>query len=162
MGATTLVDRIQAVLDKKSNRVVGRLMKDVDLFDGIKEVCRRFDIQAAQFQCIGSLTHATYVQLEKTSDGGLQYSPKIVSDTEVELLNGTGFVGYDLNGEIDVHFHGMFVDCNKQICGGHFLDGENPVAITIEFILLPIEDVELKRGPDQLTNIPVFQFAEKE
>ncbi|GGA18847.1 PPC domain-containing DNA-binding protein [Psychrobacillus lasiicapitis] len=157
-----MVDRIEAVLDKKSNRVVGRLMKDVDLFGGIKEVCRRFDIQAAQFQCIGSLRHATYVQLEKTSEGVLQYTPKIVSDTEVELLNGTGFVGYDLNDELDVHFHGMFVDCHKQIYGGHFLDGENPVAITIEFILLPVENVELKRGPDQLTNIPVFQFAEKE
>lgn len=161
MEATTLADRIQAVMDKKSKRVVGRLTKNVDLLAGFKEVCRKFNIDAAQIQCIGSLTYATYVQLEKTSEGTLQYTSKIVSETEVELLNGTGFVGYDLNGELDVHFHGVFVDCHGQIKGGHFLEGENPVAITIEFILLPIEGVDLKRGPDQLTKIPVFQFAEK-
>ncbi|WP_342600326.1 PPC domain-containing DNA-binding protein [Psychrobacillus sp. FSL H8-0483] len=155
-------DRIQAVLDTSSNRIVGRLMKDVDLFGGIKEVCRRFDIEAAQFQCIGSLSYATYVQLEKTKKGVLQYSPKIVTDTEVELLNGNGFVGYGLDGELDIHFHGMFVDCNQHISGGHFLDGENPVAITVEFILLPIEGVQLKRGPDPFFNLPVFQFSKKE
>ncbi len=162
MEVTTLADRIQAVLDKDSKRIVGRFMKDIDLFGGIKEVCRKFDIHAAQFQCIGSLTYATYVQLEKTTDGVLQYSEKIVSDSEVELLNGTGFVGYDVDGQLDVHFHGMFVDCNQQISGGHFLDGENPVAITIEFILFPLTDVELKRGPDKLMKLPVFQFSNKE
>ncbi|WP_240793336.1 PCC domain-containing protein [Psychrobacillus vulpis] len=157
-----MADRIQAVLDKESSRIVGRFMKDVDLFGGIKEVCKRFDLEAAQFQCIGSLSHATYVQLEKTSEGVLQYSKKIISDSPVELLSGTGFVGLGSDGELDVHFHGMFVDCHQQISGGHFLDGENPVAITIEFILFPLKDIELKRGNDLYSNLPVFQFSMKE
>lgn len=161
MEGITLVDRIQAVLDKASNRIVGRFMKDVDLFQGMKEVCKRFDVQAAQFQCMGSLTYATFVQMEKTDEGVLQYSSKIVSDTEVELLSGTGFVGHGIDGELDIHFHGLFVDCNRQINGGHFLEGENPVAITVEFILYPLSDVKMQRGPDPLMNLPVFQFSEK-
>lgn len=155
-------NRVQAVMDKQSNRITGRLSQGVDLFEGIREACQRFNIEAAQFNCIGSLAYATYVQLEKTNAGILQYSPKIISDTEVELLSGTGFVGVDLDGEMDIHFHGMFVDCKQQISGGHFIKGENPVAITIEYILLPLEGVELKRGPDSYSNLPVFQFSEKE
>ncbi|MER2262241.1 MAG: PPC domain-containing DNA-binding protein [Psychrobacillus sp.] len=155
-------NRVQAVLDKQSNRVTGRLSRGVDLFEGIKEACERFDIKAAQFNCIGSLTYATYVQLEKTNEGVLQYSPKIKSETEVELLSGTGFVGLGLDGKLDIHFHGMFVDCNLQISGGHFIEGGNPVAITIEYILLTLEDVELRRGPDAYSNLPVFQFSERE
>ncbi len=162
MEVIALVNGIQAVLDKKSNRIAGRLSKGVDLFQGIKEVCKKYGYQAAQFQCLGSLEYATYVQLEKTAEGKLQYSSKIKSDTEVELLSGTGFVGLDLFGELDVHFHGMFVDCNQHISGGHFLEGENPVAITIEFILFPLEDIDLKRGPDEITQLPIFQFREKE
>ena len=162
MEVIALANGIQAVLDKNSNRIAGRLAKGVDLFGGMKEVCNRYGIKAAQFQCMGSLEYATYVQLEKTAEGKLQYSSKIKSDSEVELLTGTGFVGLNANDELDVHFHGMFVDCNQQISGGHFLEGENPVAITIEFILFPLEGIELKRGPDEITKLPIFQFKEKE
>ncbi len=158
MGATTLDNRIQAVRDEKSNRIIGRLMKDVDFFQGIKEVCRLFSVQAAQFQCIGSLQYATYVQLDQQSDGSLVYSEKVKTDTPVELLSGTGFVGLDMEEELEVHFHGMFVDCNKNLNGGHFLDGENPVAVTVEFLLLPLNNVRMQREVDEIWGIPVFQF----
>lgn len=158
MGATALGETIQAVYDETTHRIVGRLTKDVDLFGGMKEVCRKFNVQAAQFQCMGSLAHATYCQPEQTSDGELRYSPKIKSATPVELLSGTGFVGLDVDGELDIHFHGLFVDCQQTISGGHFLEGENPVAITIEFILFPLPDVQLQRGNDAIWNLPIFQF----
>lgn len=155
-------NRVQAVLDQKTNRIAGRFMKGIDLFEGFKEVCRAYQVTAAQFQCIGSLDYATYVQLDKTAEGGLKYSKKLKTDTPIELLSGTGFIGLDLQGELEVHFHGMFIDCDKKIDGGHFIDGENPVAVTIEYMLFPLHEVALQRGNDEFWNMPVFQFAEKE
>ncbi|HEX5563634.1 MAG TPA: DUF296 domain-containing protein [Sporosarcina sp.] len=154
--------RIQAVHDRKSDRIAGRLMKGIDLFEGIKGVCKGFGVEAAQFQCMGSLEHATYVQLNRNEDDTLQYSAETVTDTPVELLSGTGFVGLDMEGKPEVHFHGMFVDCNKNLNGGHFIDGENPVAVTVEFVIFPLNNIRMQRGLDEIYGIPVFQFREKE
>lgn len=155
--------RIQAVYDPTTHRIAGRLMKDVDLFEGIKEVCRTFDVEAAQFQCLGSLKHATYVQVIRGEEpDSVKYSEKKRSSSAVEILSGTGFVGYGEDGELDVHFHGMIIDCDHQISGGHFLNGENPTAVTVEFILFPLKDVKLQRGIDPYWNMPAFQFSKKE
>ena len=155
-------NRIQAVYDATSQRIAGRLMKDVDLFEGIKEVCRHFDIEAAQFQCLGSLKHATYVQVVRgDSEGAVKYSEKKRSDSAVEILSGTGFVGFGEDGNLDVHFHGMIIDCDHNISGGHFINGENPTAVTVEFILFPLKDVSLKRGIDSHWNMPAFQFTKR-
>lgn len=162
MGAIALDKRIQAVHDRKTDRIAGRFLKGIDLFEGIKGVCNEFGVEAAQFQCLGSLAYATYVQLDQNEDKTLQYSSKTVTDTPVELLSGTGFVGLDMEGEPEVHFHGMFVDCYRNLNGGHFIDGENPVAVTIEFVLFPLNGIRLQRGLDEIYGIPVFQFREKE
>ncbi|WP_252502278.1 PPC domain-containing DNA-binding protein [Sporosarcina sp. Marseille-Q4943] len=154
--------RIQAVHDRKSDRIAGRFMKGIDLFEGIKGVCKEFGVEAAQFQCLGSLEYATYVQPDQNKDGTLYYSSENITDSPVELLSGTGFVGLDMEGEPEVHFHGMIVDCNKNITGGHFIDGKNPVAVTIEFILFPLNGIKMQRDLDEFYGIPVFQFREKE
>lgn len=155
-------NRIQAVYDNKTNRIIGRLKKDIDLFEGMVEVCKEYGIEAGQFQCMGSLSHATFVQLDQNEDESLQYSGKIITDSPVELLTGTGFVGHSASDELEVHFHGLFVDCNKNINGGHFIEGGNPVAITVEFILFPVIEAAMKRRPDEISGIPVFHFVEKE
>ncbi|MBB4823518.1 putative DNA-binding protein with PD1-like motif [Sporosarcina luteola] len=155
-------NRIQAVLDNKTNRIAGRFKKGIDLFEGFKEVCRIHQVTAAHFQCIGSLEYATYVQLDQTAEGGLAYSKKKKTDTPIELLSGTGFIGLDMQGKLDVHFHGTFIDCEKKIDGGHFIDGENPVAVTIEYLLFPLHEVALQRGNDEFWGMPVFQFTKEE
>ncbi|WP_303968862.1 PPC domain-containing DNA-binding protein [Sporosarcina ureae] len=154
--------QIQAVYDEKSNRIIGRLKKDVDLFEGILAVCAQYGVKAAQFQCIGSLAYATIVQPQQNPDKSLQYSERIVTDTPVELLSGTGFIGYDEERKLDIHFHGLYVDCDKQLNGGHFLRGENPVAITVEFIIFPVADTGVQRKPDEFSGIPLFHFTNKE
>ncbi|RNF40197.1 PPC domain-containing DNA-binding protein [Planococcus salinus] len=154
--------RIQAVYDGTAHRIAGRLMKDVDLFEGIKEVCVHYGIQAANFQCFGSLKYATFLQLERgEGEGELRYSGKRRSTSSVELLSGTGFVGHKENGEVDVHFHGMMIDCDGQLNGGHFIEGENPVAVTVEYVIFPLHDMQLQRGPDPHWGLPVFQFTQR-
>lgn len=162
MGATVLDNHLfQAFYDEQTNRVTGRLKKDCDLFGGIKEVCREMNIKAGHFQCIGSLTQAVFYQIveDGTSAAGIRYSERRKSDSPVELLSASGFVGVDGAGTQDVHMHGVFVDCNGKVSGGHFLDGENPVAITIEFVLFPISEVKLTRQKDEAYGVPIFQFS---
>lgn len=161
MGVTVLVKApLQSVYDTTTQRIVGRLTKDIDLFKGIKEICNKHGVTAAHFQCIGSLQHATYVQVERDgTQGRIKYSSKKRTDSPVELLSATGFVGFDEQGNPDIHMHGVFVDCNSVINGGHFLEDENPVAVTIEYIIFPLEDVEMQRREDEIWGMPVFQFA---
>ncbi|EMR06859.1 putative DNA-binding protein [Bhargavaea cecembensis DSE10] len=151
----------QAFYDEQTNRVIGRFKKDCDLFGGFKEVCREMDIKAGHFQCIGSLTQAAFYQVVKDDavPAGIRYSERRISDSPVELLSASGFVGSDETGKTDVHMHGVFVDCDGKVNGGHFLDGENPVAITVEFVLFPISEVELTRRKDEVYGVPIFQFS---
>ncbi|CAM5204540.1 PPC domain-containing protein OS=Ureibacillus acetophenoni OX=614649 GN=SAMN05877842_102193 PE=4 SV=1 [Ureibacillus acetophenoni] len=155
--------RLQAFYDKTTERIVGRLKKDTDLFTGIKEVCKYFGVSAGQFQCLGSLKCATFLQVAKGDKEGLiKYSPKVQTTSEVEIISGVGFIGVNEQGELDVHFHGTVVDCDKKLDGGHFIEGENITAITVEFIILPLKDVVLTRKNDEIFNVPVFTFNQKE
>lgn len=154
--------RIQAVYDEASHRIAGRLMKNVDLFEGIKEVCRYYSVESAHFQCFGSLKYATFVQMERGhEEGSVQYSEKVQSTSPVELLSGSGFVGHGEDSELDIHFHGMMIDCDRQINGGHFIGGENPVAVTVEYVIFPINGVGMQRGVDPHWGLPVFQFSKR-
>jgi len=155
--------RLQAFYDKSTERIVGRLKKDTDLFTGIKEVCEHFNIRAGQFQCLGSLKYATFLQVAKGDREGLiKYSPKVQTKSEVEIISGVGFIGVNQQDELDLHFHGTVVDCDKRIDGGHFIEGENQTAITVEFMILPLKDVVLTRKNDEIFNVPVFTFKQKE
>lgn len=161
MEVTVLVKvPLQSVYDTTTQRIVGRLTKDIDLFKGIKEICQEHGVKAAHFQCIGSLQYATYVQVERDgTQGRIKYSAKKCTNSPVELLSATGFVGYDEQGKTDIHMHGVFVDCDSVISGGHFLEDENPVAVTIEYIIFPLEDVVMQRKEDEIWGMPVFQFS---
>ncbi len=155
--------RLQAVYDKSTERIVGRLKKDTDLFTGLKEVCTHYGVRAAQFQCLGSLKYATFLQVAKGDQEGLiKYSPKVQTKSEVEIISGVGFIGVNEQGELDLHFHGTVVDCEKRLDGGHFIEGENFTAITVEFIILPLKSVKLVRKNDEIFNVPVFSFTEIE
>ncbi|WP_232334490.1 PPC domain-containing DNA-binding protein [Oceanobacillus sp. AG] len=152
--------QIQSVKGENASCIMGRLTKDVDLLDGLKQVCKQHGIEAASFQCLGSISRIGFVQIESKEDGGLQYSPPIFVNRPAELLSGTGFIGLDAKGELDIHYHGIYVDDTGNISGGHFLEGENPTAVTIEYVIQPIKNVQLKRGPDAYWKLPVFQFTE--
>src|SRR5690606_20300359 len=95
-------------------------------------------------------------------EGLIKYSPKVQTTSEVEIISGVGFIGVNEEGGLDVHFHVTVVDCDKKLDGGHFIEGENITAITVEFIILPLKDVVLTRKNDEVFNVPVFTFNQKE
>lgn len=154
-------EEIESVLDKKNNRVIGRLSKGDDLFSGIIEVCKKHNIYSGSFQCIGSLSSVGYVQLKKGGTKGLKYSEPIYIDNPVEILGGVGFIGFDKEDELEIHYHGTFVDSEGFISGGHFLKGMNPTAVTVEYMIHGVENVEMKRQQEPIWDLPVFRFSER-
>lgn len=163
MGGLVLDNsRWQALYDRPTDRIIGRLKAGTDLFTGIKEVCYYFGVKGGQFQCLGSLKQATYVQVQRgEKKGTIVYSPKRQTISPVELISGLGFIGIDLEtNDLDIHFHGSFVDCDQNFSGGHFLEGENEIAITVEFILYPLKEAIPKRRKDDQFGVLIFHFEE--
>src|SRR5690625_3656878 len=151
----------EAVKDDATKQVIGRLKKGTDLLGGIIEVCRTYDVHAGSFQCIGSLAGVGFMQFEQKEDGTLKYAEPTIQNEPVELLAGTGFIGLDEQEELDIHYHGMFLDKRGNISGGHFIPEENPVAITIEFIIHPATNAYMKKTPDPDYHIPIFGFSKR-
>lgn len=153
---------IQSVEGKQDKYIMGRLTKGVDLLDGLLEVCKRHGVTAATFSCIGSLQQVGYVQPQLNENKQLEFTePKIIKKP-AELLSGNGFIGFGENGDLDIHFHGVYVDVDGQISGGHFLRGGNPTAVTVEFFIRSTNDISLKREKDAILKIPVFNFYKED
>lgn len=154
----------QAVYDQQTDRILGRLKRGTDLMQGIKEICKQFEVSAGQFQCMGSLNYATYMQVQRAdSEGNMEYSPIQKTNSGVELVTATGFIGIDNEtNELDLHVHGAFVDCDAQFSAGHFIEGGNITAVTIEYVIHVVKDVEVKRILDEDLKMPFFQFIKKE
>lgn len=153
--------QFEAVRDQETKQIIGRLKKGTDLFAGIIEVCQTYGVEAGSFQCIGSLAGVGFKQFEQKSDGTLLYAKPTIISEPAELLAGTGFIGLDEDSALEIHYHGMFLDKRGNISGGHFILGENPIAITMEFIIHPIDDAVMKKHPDRDFNIPIFNFTKR-
>ena len=156
-------ERWQAVYDKKTDRILGRLKRGTDIIEGIKEICAHFGVTAGQFQCIGSLNYVTYMQVERADEkGNMKYSPIIKTNSGVELVTANGFIGIgEETNELDIHLHGAFVDCDHRFSAGHFIEGGNTTAVTVEYLIHVVHDADVKRCLDEELKMSFFQFEER-
>ncbi|WP_077213424.1 PPC domain-containing DNA-binding protein [Bacillus dakarensis] len=154
-------DRTHSVFDKEKGILMGRVGAGEDLLTGIKNELQKHGITAGSVTCIGSLSQLSFVQFEYENKT-LSYSKPIEWDTPVELLSGNGVIGVREDGELDIHFHGVFMDHKKSISGGHFLEGGNIVAITVEFTVLATSAIQTKKEFNHSLGFSFFNFYERE
>jgi predicted DNA-binding protein with PD1-like motif len=150
-----------SVFDAESRVLIGSLSKDDDLLIGILKQCEIHGIRAGSFSCIGSLKTVSYMKL-KNENGTLSYTEPVNEAKPIELLNGTGFIGTKEDGSLDIHFHGVFIDEKGIISGGHFIEGGNKVAITIEFSVSVLSNAVVRREKDPEMGFRIFNFYRKE
>nr|WP_263327754.1 PPC domain-containing DNA-binding protein [Neobacillus sp. Marseille-Q6967] len=150
----------QSVYDKKRGMIMGCLGQGEDLISGLKKACEKHQVTAGTISCIGSLTRVCMVQPEYENNR-MSYSKPIVLDALVELLSGHGVLGKNEQGELDIHFHGVFVDHQKTISGGHFLEGNNIVAVTVEFTIFVTEGIQPIRELYKPLGLPIFNFYDE-
>lgn len=143
----------------ETSNIFGSLSKGIDLMDGILAECKKHNIRSGMVNCIGSLEKVGYV-LFQTKDGYPSgYSNKIEIDAPVELISGTGFICEDENGELDIHLHGLVTEEDGHLSAGHFVSGENPTLITVEFSIIQSENVKALRTFDQNLGFKVINFS---
>jgi uncharacterized protein len=147
-----------SVYDEKKGILFGCLTKGSDLMEGMIEECKTHGITTGVITCMGSLERAVYVHGVDGLDGKPAYSPKVLVEGPMELLSGTGFFGLNDKDELDLHFHGLIVDKQGMIRGGHFLRGENPILVTLEFSVQVGEGIQAARRFHPKLGFPVMTF----
>lgn len=121
-----------SVYDEQRGILIGTLAKGTDFLEGIVAECEKHRLSAGTVTGIGSLSKAVFAQ-PFIQNGKPAYSSPVEWNGLVEVLSATGFLSKMECGRLDLHMHALVVKEGGAISGGHFLKGENPVAVTIEF-----------------------------
>lgn len=151
----------QSVYNRDQGVIWGTLAKGQDLMQGLIEECDYHRIDSGVVTCIGSLEQAHYVYGIKDSDGQPAYSNPVTIQGVMEILQGTGFICRNQEGELDLHFHGLIVDQEGQIRGGHFLKGGNIILVTLEFSIQVGQEIDAVRSYRPELGFQTIQYRRK-
>ncbi|WP_053074006.1 PPC domain-containing DNA-binding protein [Bacillus sp. LL01] len=144
---------------QENKMIFGSLTAGTDLIEGILEECRKHNVSSGMVTCIGSLKKVGYV-LFQTKDGVPSgYGKDIHISQPVELIQCTGFICVDDQQKLDLHLHGLVVEENGKISGGHFLRGKNPTLITVEFSIIYGGDIKAVRTFDENLKFKVINYS---
>ncbi|MFB4211508.1 PPC domain-containing DNA-binding protein [Shouchella sp. JSM 1781072] len=137
----------------------GSLLVGEDLMDGILRICKSNQIHSGMVTCIGSLDKTGFtvfkVNQHNRPDG---YAPATTIEEPVELIQATGFICKDEQGELDMHLHGIVERMDGRIQAGHFLRGYNKVCITVEFTVISSPEVTAVRAYDERLTYKTIRF----
>ncbi len=108
----------------RSRCILARLKPNVDLIEGIEDVCRRHQVASGRVHSgVGSIVGAEF------EDG------RIVREHPTEILALTGRVTPDHEGQPRVDLSIALVDTNGELHQGKPLRGRNPILICFELVL---------------------------
>lgn len=144
-----------------SNQVLyGTLSVGEDLMDGIIDICKENNIHSGMVTCIGSLDNTGFtvfkVNKKNRPDG---YADPTIINEPVELIQATGFICLDENGEHDLHLHGIVERMDATVQAGHFLRGYNKVCITVEFTIISSKEVTAVRKYNDSLGYKTIKFG---
>jgi predicted DNA-binding protein with PD1-like motif len=115
-----------------------RLFTDEDLYENLKIVCKKYQIQSAVvLSGIGQLKNFELGFLKEKGN----YTPQKFSNP-YELLNLSGIVS-EQNGEYKFHFHAILGGEDKKVIGGHLINGI--VETTNEIVLMKSDAKIIRR-----------------
>ena len=149
--------------------IVFRIKPGFDMIDGIKRVCRHYNLKAGVITSIfGSLEKVTLhvpikdIRFPVPKDHDI----RTIEKETVSLASGCGFINTLEDGEIDIHMHMMLFDgglggpaSEFPSIGGH-LDTRDPdipapCLGTIEIAIQEVKGVKLIRKVDEDVGLPV-------
>lgn len=132
-----------------SNGIMIRVPPGEDLIEGIEEVCEHLDIKSGAITCcIGSLQEASFMFLvPSTNKVGAAYTDPTTIPGPLQIVSAQGVIGQD-EGNVFVHVHGLLIDKDGNVHGGHLIKGETPVLITSDIVIVKIEGAQLYRTYD--------------
>ena len=123
-----------------------------DLVASLKQACRNNGIRyAAILSTVGSLRQLTIenVIISKTSRTGADFGPPKVIPGPLQVMSLEGFIYESAKGEMDYHIHGLFADTDGKICGGHLIEGGNPIQTRLVMVVGEIAGVRMVERLDE-------------
>jgi len=128
--------RIECVEGEAGRIISARLRPGTDLIAGIKHLTKKCSILAgAVTVSFGSLATAEVTWKEGSKVDPKKKGERIRLIGPLSFLASQGKVGITEEGEPIVHLHGVLVDMEGRLWGGHFHEGNNPVFSTFELVI---------------------------
>jgi predicted DNA-binding protein with PD1-like motif len=155
---------MQSFLEPQGKILFLRLEPGEELMEGIRLGCFSAGVKAGTItSCIGSLNKAvyTYVKSDNSSPRGISYLEDISTDKPCELICAQGTVGLAEGENFSVHMHGLMVDVDGKIFGGHLLPG-SITCVTVEVSIAVAESGQMLRLMDKKLDFPLFHFIVKD
>lgn len=155
--------KTEAIVSNNKRFIVGRILPNVDLIEGIEVLCKENEIKSGVIiSLIGSLScgKIVYPISDENSKIGIKYSEETNIEGPLELLSCQGYIGEDEDGEFQIHLHGLMGNENMEIIGGHFVPNGNKVLATAEITIMEVDEGNLIRAFDEKLGFPLFNFRQ--
>lgn len=130
---------------QQNNLIFIRLFPNEKIFEKLKEACQKYQINTAVV--ISGIGQLKDFQLGYFKEEG-NYTPQYFENPH-ELLSLEGNIS-EQEQEYNFHLHVVLSNENKEVVGGHLIEGT--VEITNEIVLLKT-DLEFKRKLEKSTGL---------
>lgn len=152
---------IQAISSNSGRLIVGRIFPEMDLIQGIQQICKENSIRfGVVVGIIGSLSQGLIVYAKPSKDNklGIRYSENTYLKGPLELLSCQGLIGEDEEGSFQIHLHGLMGNKNMEIVGGHFIPDGNLILATAEVAIMEVTEGQFIRRFDMDIGFPLFNI----
>lgn len=145
---------MRAIFEGKVKKLItGRLERDDKLPDALLEICKQHGVKSGWIFAIGAVSRISVMTYEQRKKA---YSEPIEAEGDYEILSLTGNVSLVDDKEF-LHLHVVaaeLVEGKTEVIVGHLVSAK---VFALEFVLLPIGDVGLKRALDEQTGLKLWQ-----
>lgn len=146
---------MRAIFEAKAgSAITGRLEKGDKLPDALLEVCKSKGIKAGWIFAIGAVSKISVMTYEQEKK---LYTAPIEKAGDYEILSLMGNVSL-LEGKEFLHLHVVSAEIKDEgtdILAGHLVGAD---VFALEFVILPIEGVQLRREFDELTGLKLWHL----
>jgi predicted DNA-binding protein with PD1-like motif len=141
---------------RRGRRILARLDRGSDLFDGLRALCQKHDIRCAELRGIGELELA---ELAAFDQGSGRWKPaRVVSGGGLELLHLHGNISEE-RGAISIQIQVTLMrdrDAGMEVIGGHL---QRAVVYSVELVVETFDDVLMRRQLDAATGLARWHEA---
>lgn len=126
---------------------------EADLLGQINEFCKQNNIKSGMINAIGAVQNIKLGYYKQDVKQYVTLDENLSDKGPFEIVNCTGNVSLK-EGEPFCHIHIIVSDREGKCFGGHLMPGVKIFAL--EFIIHSFEGVELHRGIDEITKLPLW------
>lgn len=149
---------IESAKGKLQDIVAFRLPPGTDVFQGIVEICKQYNIKnGVILSALGSWKKASFCNPVTLPNGKPGYGSTTVLSGNgfYELLNFSGMISHDESGNILPHVHLTVSDELGNAHGGHLVEGCE-VLLTTDIVIGICADIIMGRRFDEDLGVPLF------